>query len=71
MSTIFDRVNEIVETTNTTDFRIQSYDSVNLLLIGSFDFAYYHEVEVEVEFREVTYISLPTYFECPTFRIEG
>ncbi len=61
-----DRVNEIVETTNTVDFRIQSYDSVNLMLTGSFDFCYYHEVELI--FHEVSYISLPTDFSYPKFR---
>jgi hypothetical protein len=63
----FDRINEIVETSNTTDFRVQSYDSVNLLITGSFDFCYYHEVEVE--FKEVSYISLPSNFNCPRFHI--
>jgi hypothetical protein len=62
----FNRINEIVETTNTTDFRIQSYDSANLLVTGSFDFCYYHEVEVE--FRAVSYISLPSDFNSPNFR---
>lgn len=64
---IFERVNQIIKTTNTTDFRVHSYDGVNLVLTGSFDFAYYHEVEVE--FREVAYISLPSCFENPNFRI--
>jgi len=63
----FRRINEIVETTNTTDFRIQSYNSVSLLLTGSFDFNYYHEVEVE--FKEVSYISLPSDFYDPVFRL--
>ena len=62
----FSRINEIPETTNTTDFRIQSFDSVNLLLTGSFDFSYYHEVEVK--FQEVSYISLPADFSHPHFR---
>lgn len=62
----FDRVNEIAETTNTTDFRIQFYDSANLLITGSFDFCYYHEVEVA--FKDVSYISLPTDFNHPRFR---
>jgi len=60
------RINEIVETTNTVDYRIQSYDSVNLMLTGSFDFCYYHEVELL--FHEVSYISLPADFSYPKFR---
>jgi len=62
----FDRLNELVKTTNTVDFRIQSYDAVNLILTGSFDFCYYHEVEVT--FHEVSYISLPADFSYPTLR---
>jgi hypothetical protein len=62
-----DRLNEIVKTTNTTDFRIQSYDSVNLTLTGSFDFCYYHEVELI--FGEVSYISLPSQFWNPFIRM--
>jgi hypothetical protein len=60
------RINEIVDTTNTVDYRIQSYDSVNLMLTGSFDFCYYHEVELL--FHEVSYISLPADFSYPKFR---
>ena len=62
----FDRINEIVETTNITNFCIQSYDNDNLLMTGSFDFCYYHEVEIE--FKEVSYISLPSGFNYPRFR---
>ena len=62
----FERINQIVETTNTVDFRIQSYDSVNLMITGSFDFCYYHEVEFI--FHEVSYISLPNDFSYPKFR---
>jgi hypothetical protein len=62
-----ERLNEIVKTTNTTDFRIQSYDSVNLMLTGSFDFCYYHEVELV--FSEVSYISLPSHFWNPFIRM--
>ena len=60
------RINKIVETTNILDFRIQSYDSVNLIITGSFDFCYYHEVELI--FHGVSYISLPADFSYPNFR---
>lgn len=52
------RANEIVRTTNTTDFRVQSYTPWRLLLIGSMDLDYYHEVELE--FRGVSYVELHT-----------
>jgi hypothetical protein len=60
------RLNEIVETTNTVHFRIQSYDSVNLMLTGSLDLCYYHEVELV--FHAVSYISLPADFRYPKCR---
>jgi hypothetical protein len=62
-----DRLNQIVTSTNTVDFRIHSYDSDNLTIIGSFDFSYYHEVEIV--FSEVEYISLPADFNEPLFRL--
>ncbi|QDU50362.1 hypothetical protein [Gimesia panareensis] len=46
---------------------MESYSRGELLITGSFDFAYYHEVEVE--FREVTYLSLPVLFWNPHFRL--
>jgi hypothetical protein len=61
------RLNEIVQTTDTTNFRIQSYDSGNLILAGSFDFCYYHEVELI--FSGVSYISLPADFWHPLIRM--
>lgn len=64
---VFKRINEIVEKTNIDDFRIDSYTGANLLITGSFDFAYYHEVEVE--FHEVMYLSLPVLFSNPLFRL--
>lgn len=39
---------------------------MDLLLTGSFDFSYYHQVEVE--FHDGSYISLPTEFIWPRFR---
>ena len=59
----FTRINELAE---STDFRIDSYDGSSLLLTGSFDFGYYHQVEVK--FGEVSYISLPSDFSNPNFR---
>jgi len=46
-----ERFNEIVRTTNTSDFEAQFFDlaSQTLLVIGSFDLAFYHEVEALFE----------------------
>lgn len=54
-----DRINEIVAKTNTTDFLIHSFVGDSLLLIGSFDLSYYHELEIR--FHDVAYIGLPVY----------
>jgi len=52
---------------NASDFEVQAYDGSRLLIVGSFDLAYYHEVEIE--FEEVAYIELPTQFSDPRLRI--
>jgi hypothetical protein len=52
---------------NTSDFELRGYDGSRLLIIGSFDLAYYHEVEIE--FEGVSYIELPTSFNQPRLRV--
>lgn len=52
---------------NTSDFQVQDYDGSRLLLIGSFDLMYYHEVEIE--FESTAYIELPSIFDYPRLRI--
>ena len=52
---------------NTTDFEVNTYDGSRLLIVGSFDLTYYHEVEIE--FESVAYIELPTLFDRPRLRI--
>ena len=61
----FEQLNRIPRETNTTDFRIDSYNGENLLITGSFDFCYYHEIEVD--FKEVEYVNLPASFFNPKF----
>ena len=68
MQSILDRINEIVTTTNTTDFLVQSFVGDSLLLIGSFDLCYYHELEIR--FDDVAYIGLPIYgLDSPKFSV--
>ena len=43
--------------TNINDFWIEKMNSSNLILAGSFDHGYYHEIEIT--FTEVKYISCP------------
>ncbi|QDU58493.1 hypothetical protein [Aeoliella mucimassa] len=59
IKSILDRINEIVATTNTTDFIVHSFAGDSLLLIGSFDLCYYHELEIR--FHDVSYIGLTVY----------
>ena len=61
------RLNEIVDATNTTDFRIVSFSNDVMRIIGSFDLGYYHTVEVD--FHGVSFINLPTDFVEPQFRL--
>ncbi len=62
-----DRINKIVATTNTTDFLVQSLENGTLLITGSFDHAYYHELEIR--FHGVGYIALPSMFDHPELSI--
>lgn len=67
MNTALTQLEELLGSTEIPDFRLQSFDSVNLLLIGSFDLAYYHQVEVL--FHEVSYLACPTTFSDASFRL--
>jgi len=65
-----DEINHILKTTNIWNFSIYSYDlnqSDSLTIVGSMDLGYYHELEIR--FQQVSYISLPTFFDEPLFRI--
>jgi len=58
---------ELVKT-NINDFLINRYDlSGNLLIVGSFDFGYYHDVEII--FYDVTFIACPTSFTADKLRL--
>lgn len=49
------------------EYRILSYDSARLVLIGCWDLTYHHSVEVE--FKEVAFIHCATYFFAQRFRL--
>ncbi len=65
--TTIENINQILDTTGITDFRIQSYNSCDMSIIGSYDLSYYYDLEII--FSEVTYISIPTTFDYPKLRI--
>ncbi len=52
-----------------SDFHIQSFDGLRLILVGSFDLCYYHGLELH--FVEVARIDCPVWFHRPTFADEG
>jgi hypothetical protein len=52
-----------------SEFRIESYDGLRLLLVGSFDLCYYHDIELA--FTDVAHINLPTEFYEPEFADVG
>lgn len=56
-----------LEKTNIDEFRIINHDGTNIILAGSFDFCYYHEVEVM--FLNVDFICSPSHFKANTFRL--
>lgn len=52
---------------NISTFQFLSYENYTLKIIGGFDFAYYHEVELT--FYGVSFISCGTYFPSATIRL--
>lgn len=44
------------------EYRIDSFNGIDLVIIGSFDLAYYYDLEII--FHEVDYIECPTYFSA-------
>ena len=61
---MFDAVNALSEG-GTENYRIESFDGSRLVLIGSFDLDYYHDIELI--FSEVALINCPVYFNQPRF----
>ncbi|HEX8361568.1 MAG TPA: hypothetical protein VF613_15745 [Longimicrobium sp.] len=51
------------------EYRILNADTEELVLIGSFDLAYYHDVEIA--FRGVRSTDCPETFHSPRFREDG
>ncbi|MBA4191121.1 MAG: hypothetical protein C0467_24320 [Planctomycetaceae bacterium] len=52
-----------------SDFHIQSFDGHRLVLVGSFDLCYYHDIELH--FVGVGRIDCPVWFHSPQFVDEG
>jgi hypothetical protein len=68
MQSVLDRINEIVSAANVMRFHVHSLIRDTLLLTGSFDHCYYHELEVR--FHNVAYIGLPIYqLDMPQFSV--
>ena len=65
---MFDEVNRL-STGGMVEFRFDSFDGSRLVVIGSFDLCYYHNVELV--FTEVAFIRCPTSFYEPQFRNAG
>jgi hypothetical protein len=64
---MFDTVNEMAR--DHDQFRLQSFDGSNLLIVGSFDLCYYHDVEII--FYDVSSIRCEAFFWSPEFRDAG
>ena len=65
----FHEVNDLAATGRAAHFRLVSYDGGRLLIVGSFDLTYYHDVELS--FVDVCRINCPTEFHWPQFRDSG
>jgi hypothetical protein len=49
------------------DYELYGSDGVRLVIVGSTDLTYHHDVAVT--FHEVTYLEMPAAFSHPTFRL--
>lgn len=58
---------EDLEKTNIDDFYFIDHDGIDIILAGSFDFCYYHDVEVK--FLQVEFICCPNQIIADKFRI--
>lgn len=62
-----DLLNLILARTNIDEFRIHRWQDGRLVLVGSFDHCYYHEVAVH--FVDVVATQLPEYLSAHRFRV--
>jgi hypothetical protein len=62
---MFDALNTLAAG-GVDSFRVQSFDANRLVIVGSFDLSYYHNIEVE--FTGVAYVACATNFFEPKFR---
>jgi hypothetical protein len=58
-----------LSTGGVNEFRVESFAGTQLVVIGSFDLCYYHDIELT--FTEVEFIHCPTYFREPQFQDAG
>lgn len=63
MKEIIKQINKLLE--RYDEFRIQSFDSSHLVLIGCWDLTHHHNIEIE--FVEVSYIQCATDFRAQKF----
>lgn len=62
---MFDEVNRLASG-SLCDFRLYTYDGSRLVVVGSSDLCYYHNVEIT--FTDVASINCPAFFHDPIFR---
>ncbi|OXS76449.1 hypothetical protein B1B04_05620 [Lysinibacillus sp. KCTC 33748] len=53
--------------TNIFDYQIDNFDGDTLVLLGSFDLAYYYEIKLT--FKKVDYINCPSFFDIDRIRL--
>jgi hypothetical protein len=67
MEELLDQLNQRLQEIDISDYYLDEFKDERLVLLGSFDLSYYHDVEIV--FEGVQYICCPTYVESPRFRI--
>ncbi|MCR9141105.1 MAG: hypothetical protein NXI24_02555 [bacterium] len=60
------QLNDGILDNGVLDFSVRSYTDNRLVLVGSFDLAYYQDIQIE--FGGVSFLSVPTEFSDASFR---
>ena len=66
MKTVLEQLNSRLDETAVSDYFLYELKDERLVILGSHDLSYYHDVEIV--FEEVRYICCPTRLDSPRFR---
>lgn len=66
MKAVLEQLNSRLDETDVSDYFLDGLKDERLVILGSYDLSYYHDVEIV--FEEVRYICCPIRLDSPRFR---